>query len=83
MEHIRKIVLSIPQVNQIIDIKSVYFGINHVILGIDINFKDKLTTDEIEYIIDEIEQKIKQSYPFVKHIYIEAESQPVITKKST
>ncbi|MGB9730362.1 MAG: cation diffusion facilitator family transporter [Thermoprotei archaeon] len=83
IENIRKIILSIPHVNQIIDIKSVYFGVNRVILGIDINFKDKLTTDEIEHTIDEIEQKIKQLYPFIKHIYIEAEGQPVIIKKST
>lgn len=83
IESIRKIILSIPQVNQIVDIKSVYFGVNHVILAIEINFKDKLTTDEIEHAIDEIEQKIKSFYPSIKHIYIEAEGWPVITKKST
>jgi len=77
IENIRKIILSIPQVNSIVDIKSVFFGVDRVILGIDVNFKDKLTTDEIEHAIDEIERKIKQSYPFIKHIYIEAEDKSV------
>lgn len=77
IENIRKIILSVPQVNSVVDIKSVIFGVDRVILGIDVNFKDKLTTDEIERAIDEIEHKIKQSYPFIKHIYIEAEDKPV------
>jgi cation diffusion facilitator family transporter len=77
IENIKKIILSIPQVNNVIDVKSVFFGVDRVILGIDVNFKDKLTTDEIEHVIDEIERKIKQSYPFIKHIYVEAEDKPI------
>lgn len=77
IENIRKIILSVPQVNSVVDIKSVIFGVDRVILGIDVNFKDKLTTDEIEHAIDEIEHKIKQFYPYIKHIYIEAEDKHV------
>ncbi len=80
IENIRKIILSMPQINSIIDIKSVYFGVDHVVLGIDINFKDRLTTDEIEHVIDEIERKIKNAYPSVKHIYVEAEDKPISAK---
>ncbi len=67
------IIKKYPEINKIIDIKGVYMGPSTVILGIDLNFRDGLSTEKIEDIIDNIENEIKNQLPHVKNIYIEAE----------
>lgn len=59
---------------------SLYFGPNEVLVNLDVNFKDDLTSDEIEATIDKIESSIKAALPTVNRIFIEAET---IKKTST
>ena len=58
---------------------SLYFGPNEVLVNLDVNFVDELTSDEIEVTIDRIEARIKTAIPAVNRIYIEADS--IKTKK--
>ena len=58
---------------------SLYFGPNEVLVNLDVNFINELTSDEIEETIDRIEAGIKAAIPPVNRIYIEAES--IKTKK--
>jgi len=53
---------------------SLYFGPNEVLVNLDVNFIDELTSDEIEETIDRIETRIKAAIPPVNRIYIEADS---------
>jgi len=53
---------------------SLYFGPNEVLVNLDVNFIDELTSDEIEETIDRIEARIKQAIPAVNRIYIEADN---------
>jgi divalent metal cation (Fe/Co/Zn/Cd) transporter len=48
-------------------------GPTSIVIGLDLNFRDGLSTDEIERTIDAIEKRIKNEIPYVKSIYIEAE----------
>jgi divalent metal cation (Fe/Co/Zn/Cd) transporter len=58
---------------------SLYFGPNEVLVNLDVNFVDELTSDEIEETIDRIEAGIREAIPPVNRIYIEADS--IKTKK--
>jgi cation diffusion facilitator family transporter len=58
---------------------SLYFGPSEVLVNLDVNFVDELTSDEIEVTIDRIEARIKTALPAVNRIYIEADS--IKTKK--
>jgi len=58
---------------------SLYFGPKEVLVNLDVNFKDGLTSDEIEITVDRIERKIKDNIPSVNRIFIEAET--IKTKK--
>ncbi|MCH2045895.1 MAG: cation diffusion facilitator family transporter [Saprospiraceae bacterium] len=60
---------------------SLYFGPNEVLVNLDVNFKDELTSDEIEETVDRIELKIKEAIPTVNRIFIEAET--IKRKKNT
>ncbi|MCL4447007.1 MAG: cation diffusion facilitator family transporter [Thermoplasmatales archaeon] len=70
---IEEILKSNSSVNKILDIKAIYQGPEKILLAMDLNFKDGLSTGEIERAIDEIELSIKSSIPFVDRIYVEAE----------
>jgi len=60
-------------VNKVLDIKAIYQGPDRVLLAMDLNFKDGLSTVQIERAIDEIEHSIKTTFPYIERIYVEAE----------
>ena len=53
---------------------SMYLGPNEVLVNLDVNFTDNLTSDQIEQTIDQIEKRIKSEIPVINRIYIEAET---------
>ncbi|MCL5874746.1 MAG: cation diffusion facilitator family transporter [Candidatus Thermoplasmatota archaeon] len=79
---IEAILNSNRSVNKILDIKAIYQGPEKVLLAMDLNFKDGMSTGEIERAIDEIEQSIKSSVPFVERIYVEAEERSSDSKQT-
>lgn len=52
-------------------IKSIHFGPESVLVGIDVEFDDKYTTDELEREVIIIEKKIKTQLPHVDKVYLE------------
>lgn len=53
---------------------SLYFGPNEVLVNLDVQFVDDLTSDQIEETIDRIEARIKTAVARVNRIYIEADT---------
>ncbi len=53
---------------------SLFFGPEDVLVNLDVNFKDHLTSDEIEASVDQLEKDIKTTLPIVNRIFIEAET---------
>ena len=74
---IEEILKSNKSVNKILDIKAIYEGPEKILLAMDLNFNDGLSTSDIERAIDEIEVSIKSLIPFVDRIYVEAEERNV------
>ncbi|PWJ43267.1 cation diffusion facilitator family transporter [Sediminitomix flava] len=58
---------------------SLFFGPNEVLVNLDVDFKDGLTTPEMEETVDTIEKNIKTAIPTVNRIYIEAENLKIKT----
>lgn len=52
-------------------IRSVHFGPTGVMVGVDVHFEDNYTLEEVENEINQIEIKVKEHLPMVKHFYIE------------
>jgi len=67
-------------VNKVLDIKTIYQSPERVLLAMDLNFKDGLSTGQIEKAIDEIEQSIKSAFPYIERIYVEAEERQTDSK---
>lgn len=74
VEKIQTILRNDPNVTDFKRPLSLYFGPNEVLINLDVNFKDDLTSDEIEEAVDFIESAIKEVIPSVNRIFIEAET---------
>ena len=76
-EDLDKIILILENEPHVLNFRrplSLYFGPNQVLVNLDVNFADQMTSDEIEITIDRLESKIKDALPEVNRIYIEAET---------
>ena len=74
-------VKSFKEVEDIIDLRTLHIGPEKLMINIEVNFIDNLSTDEIEILIDRIEENIKVSVPSATNIQIALET-PEIFKKS-
>jgi cation diffusion facilitator family transporter len=69
------LIKSIPEVNRIITMRSMYLAPKDVLVTIEVNLVDGLNTDQIESVIDNIENNVKEAIPYVNpsRIYVELE----------
>ena len=61
-----------PAVESLRDLRTVYQGPKSMLVAMDIEFKDGMSTAAIETAIVELEGKIREAVPSAKHIYVEA-----------
>ncbi len=62
------------RVARVRSLQSMILGPEDALLALRINFRDGLTTDQIERAVDEVGQSLKERYPMLRHIVIEPES---------
>ncbi len=62
-------------VRDLVDLRSVYFGPEQVLITADVEFDSDLDTDDVERAIDEIEREIREEEPLVGDVYIEPKSE--------
>jgi divalent metal cation (Fe/Co/Zn/Cd) transporter len=72
---INSIISKIPEVNRIISIRSMYLAPEDVLIAIEVSLVDNLDTDKIEFVIDNIESKVREIIPYanLSKIYVEPE----------
>ncbi len=76
-EQLRKIsayLQSLPNVNRVRDIKSIYLGPESLLVVLRVNFRDGLTTDQLEQSIDIVQVALAKEMPELKHVIVEPES---------
>ena len=74
IEAMRRALNSIPEINKAGRLMTMHMGPDEILVNLDVEFIDGLSTDGVEEAIDKIERRLKQAVPAVKKIYIEAES---------
>ena len=72
LANIRALAESDPGVARILNPLTMHFGPDTVLLTMDVQFQQKLSAAEVETAVDRLEKAIRQRYPRIKHIYIEA-----------
>jgi cation diffusion facilitator family transporter len=79
-EKIRQIVFGISEIERFGSLLTMHLGPNDILVTMDVEFVDGLSTDQIEQTVRKIESLINKAVPSAKKIYIEAGT---ITKKSS
>lgn len=71
---LKRIVRDAEGVAELVDLRTVYFGPENVLVTADVAFDPDLDTAEIDDLITEIEDKIRRKDTLVDKVYIEPES---------
>lgn len=71
---IRTLAESHEGIQHINEILTLHMGPEFILATISVEFADNLSADDMEARISELDQSIKESYPHVKRIFIEAEA---------
>jgi cation diffusion facilitator family transporter len=73
-EKIQQAICTMPEIRQCGRLLTMHLGPNDILVNIDVEFVDHLSTDELEAAIDRIESRVKEGVPTATRIYIEAKA---------
>lgn len=71
---IRKILESEPTILHINEVLTLHFGPSDVLLTISLDFADKISSEDIEQAISQLEHQIKERFREIKRVFIEVQS---------
>ena len=74
-ERITDAALSVNEVNQVVDLYTLYIGSDRLLVIVEVNLLDGLSTRKIERIMDEVKKRIHEAVPAAHRIQVEVESQ--------
>ena len=74
IQKVKELIRAEPSVEKVGDIFTMQLGPEDILLAVALRFSPHLRVQELEMTIDRLEQKIRQSEPAIKRIFIEAES---------
>ena len=63
-----------PEIRRCGRLLTMHLGPDDILVNIDVEFVDHLSTDELEAAIDRIELRVKEAVPTATKIYIEAKA---------
>jgi divalent metal cation (Fe/Co/Zn/Cd) transporter len=70
----RAIVVADKAVEQVGDVRTIFFGPEDLLVNLDVAFKPKLSLEAVHSAIGRIESALKTAYPEVNRVYIEVDS---------
>jgi divalent metal cation (Fe/Co/Zn/Cd) transporter len=73
VEGISKIAVDHSAINTVNEVLTMHMGPEFILLNVSVNFKDSLDVGTIENDISTLTKQIKEKYPLVKRVFVEAE----------
>jgi divalent metal cation (Fe/Co/Zn/Cd) transporter len=73
-EKIKTATLSIPQVKEVLDLRTMQIGSDKLLVNIDVHMQEGLTTDELEALIDKIKERIREKVSSIRYVHVELET---------
>jgi divalent metal cation (Fe/Co/Zn/Cd) transporter len=70
---IRDAIIRQPEVTGIVDMLTMHLSPQEILVAIELNLKDGLTTDQIEMTVDRVEAAVRQVVPEATRIFVECE----------
>ena len=77
---IREIILKHDDVNNLNEVLTMHMGPDFVLVNVSIDFRDDIHASDLENVIACMDSQIKESFPTVKRIFVEAEARRIMNK---
>lgn len=74
VEGIRRLVDGFDEVSHVNEVLTMHMGPDFILLNVSVKFADEATAREIESVIARMEHAVKEAYPEVKRVFVEAEA---------
>jgi cation diffusion facilitator family transporter len=74
IDGIREIILSYDGIDNINEVLTMHMGPDFVLVNISIDFRDDIHAGDLEDMIASMDRQIKENFPSVKRVFVEAES---------
>lgn len=74
VQGIRELACEYPAVERVNEVLTMHMGPEYILVNLSIDFVDRASTGEIERLVAELDQRIKERYPAVQRVFVEAES---------
>jgi cation diffusion facilitator family transporter len=71
---VKNITSSYPQIKNVNEILTLHMGPDFILLNLSVDFADDVPAGEVEAAISRLDGHIKQTYPKIKRIFVEAEA---------
>ena len=76
---IKEIAKSYPKIKHVNEVLTLHMGPEFILLNLSVDFADSLSAGDIEDTIARLDRQIKQAYPRIKRVFVEAEARGVKT----
>jgi len=73
IEGIRHLLSQHDEIENINEVLTLHMGPEYILVTLSVDFNDAINAGQVENVIDTIDKKIKNDWPLVKRVYIEAE----------
>jgi len=74
VDGIRQMAESMDIVERVNEVLTLHMGPDYVLVTLSLEFFDSLTTEPLERSIESLDRRIKEAFPAVKKVFVEAES---------
>jgi len=71
---IKSILQASPKIERINEVLTMHMGPDYILANLSVDFNNNMSTGELEATIAALDRRIKQQYPQIKRIFIEAET---------
>ena len=79
---IRKIILQYDGIDHINEVLTMHMGPDFILVNISIDFRDDIAAGNLEDMIARMDIEIKERFPTVKRVFVEAESRRLLTQQA-
>lgn len=75
---IRDLALSVPEVGHVNELLTLHMGPDFILVNISVKFTEQARAEDVESAIAGLDKNIKQTFPQVKRVFVEAEAKPLV-----
>ncbi len=71
---IRELAAGFPEIEHVNEVLTLHMGPEYILVNLSVDFVDSIPAGRVEEVIRKLDRRIKERYPLVKRVFVEAEA---------